>query len=77
MRKTGLWLAALLTVSLTACTLPQEAATAEAQTEAAEEAAPAEETEEAAPTPAPDMEIPEGYHLVWADEFDGDSLNEA
>ena len=77
MRKTGLWLAALLTVSLTACTLPQEAATAETQTEAAEEVAPAEEIEEAAPTPAPDMEIPEGYHLVWADEFDGDSLNEA
>ncbi len=25
---------------------------------------------------AVDMEIPEGYHLVWADEFEGDSLSE-
>ena len=28
------------------------------------------------PVDAPDIDVPEGYHLVWADEFDGDSLNE-
>ena len=27
-------------------------------------------------TAAPDIDIPEGYHLVWNDEFDGDKLSE-
>ena len=27
-------------------------------------------------TAAPGIDIPEGYHLVWNDEFDGDKLSE-
>ena len=34
------------------------------------EAPAADETADA------DIEAPEGYHLVWHDEFDGDKLNE-
>ncbi len=50
-----------------------EAAT-EAKTEAKSEAAT--EAGKEAEVPA-DMKIPEGYHLVWHDEFEGTKLNEA
>ena len=51
----------------------------EAKTEAGSEAATEAKSEaksEAKEAPA-DMKVPEGYHMVWNDEFDGDTLDES
>ena len=82
--------AAMLTSAVTACGENGKVETTEAKTEATEaateatteavteasetEAATEEETTEAAADD--EMVIPDGFHLVWNDEFDGDELNE-
>lgn len=43
---------------------------------AAADDAGSEDSSQSSPEADPDIEIPEGYHLVWNDEFNGDSLSE-
>ena len=79
-RKGMMITAALLTVSmLAACQVPTDPGPV--STVPDNTAEPAEDTDAAAAPdeekPAADIEIPEGYSLVWADEFDSDTLNEA
>ena len=81
--------AAMLTSAVTACgengrvetteaTTEATEAVTEATTEAVTEASETEAATEEATTEAAaddEMVIPDGFHLVWNDEFDGDSLN--
>ncbi|MBR6228710.1 MAG: family 16 glycosylhydrolase [Eubacterium sp.] len=80
-RSMAIFLSAVLTAScLFGCGKQEEQKNGSAGTE---EAAPADDsaeetTEETTEETATDADIPapEGYHLVWHDEFDGDKLNE-
>ena len=47
----------------------------EAAATTAEETEPVETTEETEPAAPEDAVIPEGYHFVWSDEFNGDTLS--
>ena len=67
-----------LSTLLTACQAMPNGGTAAVAPDDTQGAETSETTEENQETQAAeDIEIPEGYHLVWADEFDGDSLSEA
>lgn len=77
MRKNSILYAIIISVLiLSGCQqMPDPAASQPA--EAPQESAPADTgTEEAVSETVEDIEIPEGYHLVWNDEFEGDSLSE-
>ena len=62
---------------LSGCQQMPGTAASQPAAEAPQESAPADTgTEEAVSETVEDIEIPEGYHLVWNDEFEGDSLSE-
>ena len=68
-------------VSMAGCTIPESASTAPAadaaETADATEAAPEEAPAAESSIDEADIPTPDGYHLVWHDEFDGTELNEA
>ncbi len=77
MKKRDLCMAVLsAAVMLTACNGAGTVDVTVTPKDEPEAAAVAEESEDIS-AQEPDIEVPEGYHFVWADEFDGDSLNEA
>ncbi len=70
-RVSSVIIAVMMAASLAACggAKTDNAESTEAANEQAEEALPTDVSEDA-------VEVPEGYHLVWHDEFNGTKLNE-
>lgn len=54
----------------------EESETETSETEAETEATTEDTTPETFPDPPEDAVVPEGYHFVWSDEFDGDELSD-